>query len=323
MATSVVDPWQWPDGGYHTFDVFADTYNRGGGDHRDNRHVFRSFAWNEDAAFASIISAVPDLAACGVGQAGQVVRRPRPVASTLTYDSDGLKARLHPRKVQLGIVGDDASWIDVPAEIWNDRAGFTISTALLAGNGGDGQWYPYAGHRQFSAEYRGLHYLTLLHNALRDDGTHKLRLRLIGSIECDQAVRGLAPRRTASAWPFRSARAVRLPSRFTWRQVQDALDTSAETDTTDDALAATALAERLRDAGEDCRPAGSILLRYLTRSYALGDGIGATSGRVVDLTVDGGAGSFAPIVSKVVWHFESEGNKTELVLDSPGRQVKP
>ena len=319
----VVDPWQWPDGGYTTFDVFAGKYNRGGNDHRANRHVFRSFAWNEDGAFASIIGSVPDLTACGVGTAGQVIRRPRPVASTFTYDSDELKARLHPRKVQLGIVGDDAAWIDVPAEIWNDRAGFTISTALLAGNSGDGQWYPYAGYGQASAAYRGLHYLTLLHNALCDGGTYKLRLRLVGSIECDQAVRGLAPRRASSAWPFRSARTVRLPDRFTWRQVQDALGAGAETDTTDDALAAGAYAERLRDAGEDCRGAGSILLRYLTRSYALGDGISATSGRVVDLCVDGGAGSFAPVVSTVVWHFDEGANKTELVLDGPERQVRP
>ena len=318
----VVDPWQWSDSGYYTFDVFARKYNRGGSDHRTHRHVFRSFAWNEDAAFASIISAVPDLAACGLGGAGLVVRRPRPVASTFTYDSDGLKARLHPRKVQLGIVGDEASWIDVPAEIWNDRAGFTISTALLAGASGDGQWYPYAGGGQFSAEYRGLHYLTLLHNALRDDGAHKLRLRLVGSIECDQAVRGLAPRRASSAWPFRSARTARLPGRFAWRQVEDALGAGAQTDTTDDVQEATAYAERLRDAAEDCHVAGSVLLRYLTRSYAVGDGGGATSGRAIDLCVDGGAGSFAPVVSKVVWHFDEGTHKTELKLDGPGRQVK-
>lgn len=319
----VVDPWQWSDGGYYTFDTFAEKYNRGGTDHWPNRHVFRSFAWNEDAAFTSIISKTPDLTAYGLGQTGQYIRRPRPLASTFTYDSDGLKVRVHPRKVQLGIVGDDESWIDAPAGIWNDRAGFTIATSLLGGNVGDGQWYPYAGHRQFPPAYRNLHYLTLLHNALRDAGTYKLRLRLIGSIECDRAVRGLAPRRIDSAWPFRAARAVRLPARFRWQEVQDTLVSGAETAGIDDAAAAAQYAERLRDTAEDCRGHGSILLRYLTRSYVVGDSVGATSGRVVDLHVDGGRGRYQPVVTGVVWHFEQDANKTELMLDSAGRQVKP
>jgi len=319
--SDVVDPWQWPGSGYYTFDTFADKYNRGGDNHSANRHVFRSFAWNEDAAFASLISSTPDLRAYGLGQAGQYARRPRPVASTFTYDSDGLKARLHPRRVQLGIVGDDASWIDVPAEIWNDRAGFTISAALLAGSDGDGQWYPYAGHRQFSAEYRGQHYLALLHNTLRDAGTYKLRLRLIGSIECDRAVKGLAPRGADCTWPFRAAKTLRLPARFKWRTVEDTFVSGADTTAIDDAQAITEYAEQLRDQAENRRGTGSVMLRYLTRSYAVGDGIGATSPRVVDLHVDGPAGSTSPVVTTVVWHFEAEANKTELLLGSKRKQV--
>ena len=319
----VVDPWQWADGGYHSFQAFADKYNRGGSGHWANRHVFRSFAWNEDAAFSSIISHRPDLTAYGLGQDGQYVRRPRPLSSTFTYDSDGMQVRVHPRRVQLGIAGDNGSWIDVPAEIWNDRAGFTIATSLLGSNAGDGQWYPYAGHGQFSAAYRNVHYLTLLYNALRGAGTYRLRLRLIGSIECDRAVKGLAPRRSASAWPFRAARGVHLPARFRWREVADTLVTGAETAGVNDSAAAADYAERLRETAEDCRARGSILLRYLTRSYVVGDSIGATSGRTVDLHVDGGAGRYEPVVMQVVWHFEQDANKTELVLDSAGRQVNP
>lgn len=316
-----VDPWQWPGSGYYTFETFADKYNRSGDNHSANRHVFRSFAWNEDAVFASLIATTPDLQAYGLGAGGQYARRPRPVASTFTYDSDGLKARLHPRRVQLGIVGDEASWIDVPAEIWNDRAGFTISAGLLAGNDGDGQWYPYAGHRQFSAAYRGQHYLTLLHNTLRDAGTYKLRLRLIGSIECDRAVKGLATRGADSTWPFLAARALRMPGRFKWRTVEDTFVSGADTTAVDDAAAITQYAEQLRDQGDRCRGRGSVMLRYLTRSYAVGDAIGATAGRVVDLHVDGPAGSTCPVVTTVVWHFDSEANKTELLLDSNRKQV--
>jgi len=316
-----VDPWQWSDDGYCTFETFAEKYNRSGEDHPANRHVFRSFAWNEDGAFISLISTTPDLQAYGLGSEGHYARRPRPVGSTFTYDSDGLKARLHPRRVQLGIVGDDASWIDVPAEIWNDRAGFTLAPAVLAGNDGDGQWYPYAGHRQFSAAYRGQHYLTLLHNTLRDSGTYKLRFRLVGSIECDRAVKAQAGQGTDTAWPFVAGKVVHLPARFKWRTVQDAFGPTADTDNVDDSDAITQYAEQLRDQADTCRGTGRVMLRYLTRAYTVGDAIGETSGRVVDLHVDGPAGSTSPVITAVVWHFEDEANKTELLLDSKRKQV--
>ena len=244
------------------------------------------------------------------------------MASTFTYDSDGQKVRLHPRKVQLGIVGDDNSWIDSPAEIWNDRAGFTISTPLLAGNAGDGQWYPYAAHKQYSDTYRNLHYLTLLHNALRDGGDYKLRLRLIGSIECDRAVLGEAPKRLQSAWPFRAQKVLRLGSRFKWREIQDTpFSGESQSNCIDDTSYATTYAEQIRDTEEDCTAQGKAVLRYLTRSYVPGDGIGGTAGRSVDLHIDGGQRLYAPVVIGIVWDFEDGANKTELLLDNPAAWV--
>lgn len=322
-TNDVIDPWRWPDYGSYTFDNFSAMFNRGGSDYWQYRHVFRSFAWNEDAALTPVISQTPDLSDYGLGGSGLYIRRPRPLASSFTYDSDGQAARLHPRKVQLGIVGDDDSWIDVPAEIWNDRAGFTLATGLLAGSRGDGQWYPYAGHAQHAATYGKLHYLTLLHNALRDGGEHKLRLRLTGSVECDVAVGASAPRTVGSAWPFRAQKTVRLTNRFRWREIQDqpfsSGSPSASVDDRDEALS---YAERIRDSQEQCTGHGSIVLRYLTRSYVIGDGIAGTAGRSVNLRVDGsGEHASWPVVVAVTWDFEQGTNKTELLLDSPRLRV--
>ena len=314
----IVDPWQWPVSSGYDFDLFSSRYNRGGRQHWQNRHVFRSFAWNEDGALASVISAMPDLSAYGLGGQGQYVRRPRPVASTFAHDGDGQAARFHPRKVQLGIVGDDSAWIDVSAEIWNDRAGLTLSVPLLASNSGEGQWYPYAPYSQHSAAYRSLHYLTLLHNALRNDGTYKLRLRLIGSIECDRAVTGAAARRVAGAWPFRAEKVLRMGGRFAWREVLDSAYSSSEpSSTVDDSNAAQLYAEQVRDASDSALARGHVVLRQLTRSYVPGDGIGATAGRVVDLSLDGSGGGQAPVILGVVWNFENDANKTRLLLSGP------
>ncbi len=318
---NVVDPWQWDDDGNYTFADFAERYNRGGKDHWRYDHVFRSFAWNEDGAFGSLISTRPDLSDLGIADNGCYIRRPRPFASTYVYDSDGQKIRTHPRKVQLGIVGDDDSWIDIPARIWNDRAGFTISAGLLAGSIGDGQWYPYASHAQHSSTYRDVHYLTLLHNALRNAGEHKLRLRLIGSVECDQAAKAVASRPRRSAWPFRCEKVLRLGGRFRWQEViDDPFEDTLQHAEIDDRDQAELYAQSVRDALETPMGRGSITLRYLTRSYAPGDSVAKTAGRVVNLYLDEAARK-SPVVDAVVWDFDDGANKTELILDRPGRMV--
>lgn len=317
----IVDPWQWSDEG-GGFEDFADMYNRSGKDHLQHRHALRSFAWNEDGSFASIIDVMPDLSTWGVGADGFFVRRPRPIASTFVYDADGQRVRVHARKVQLGIVGDDDAWIDVPAEIWNDRAGFTISTDQLAGSAGDGQWYPYASHDQYPSAYRNLHYLTLLHNSLGAQGQYRLRLRLIGSIECDQAVRGSAPRQATSVWPFRAERVLRFGRRFQWREIRDDPFAGAAQNTCiDDSLSAAVYAEQIRDAADGDIVRGSVVLRYLTRSYSPGDGISRTDGRVVDLLGAGVDQGRCPVVVAMTWDFREGVNKTELLLDSPESRV--
>ena len=70
----------------------------GGWNYEQNRHVFRSFAWNEDGGLAPLICDLPDLSACG-DAAGQSVRRPRPVGETYTYDHEDCRARRMPASV--------------------------------------------------------------------------------------------------------------------------------------------------------------------------------------------------------------------------------
>lgn len=327
----IVDPMQWPADaqGLRTVEYFDEHYAYGARGKADGQHVFRSFAWNEDGAFIAVVGDIPDLSQWGVEGEAAYVRRPRPAGPTLLLDHPQAKARTFPAFVQLGIEGDDDSWIQVPAIIWPDRAGFTIPVDPLW------DWHPYAteyarhatsgGQTLFDA-YGQYCYLTLLHNALRGSGT-ALTLRLVGSVECDQAVAGHAPRGRQSSWPLVARRVIRAENRFIAREVPDGSDplglTADRHDTRDDAAAADDLAQRTRDACQDEVGHGSVLLRHITRTYAPGDVIPATTGRVVDLTVGKGQGARAPVVVGVVWTFQPDGSKTELILDTPLLRVSP
>jgi len=129
-ADSGVVSWRnWTTQDYRTF-CAKYTYGRTGA----RKHAFRSFAWNEDGALSPVLQDVPDLGSYGID--GRGVRRPRPVSGALSFDEAG---RTLPAVVQLGITGDDESWIQVPAHIWADRAGFTLTAATLH------DWHPYSG----------------------------------------------------------------------------------------------------------------------------------------------------------------------------------
>jgi len=320
----VVDPMQWPcdEARLLTVRCFEENYTYGAPGAAETRHVFRGFAWNEDGAFNAVCGAMGDPAAAGLAVGGNFLRRPRPVGPTLLRDDDLARARNLPAFVQLGVDGDETSWIEVPAVIWRDRAGFTIPVNPLWA------WYPYADeyarHAGGTTEtlfgrYGELSYLTLLHNALRGQG-EGLALRLVGSMESDEAVVGLAPRRLSSSWPFVARKVVRAEERLVGRQVPDEADVlslgAARRDERDDAADAAALAGALRDTMADEVGHGSLILRHVTRSYAPGDVVPQTQGRVIDLTVRGGQRRYAPVVAGVVWNFQHGASRTELLLDS-------
>jgi hypothetical protein len=229
-----------------------------------------------------------------------------------------------PAMVQLSIAGDAGSRIQASACIWGDRAGFTLTVRTLH------DWYPYA-----TAEARGISsdggtlydlygdmsYLQLLYNAVNNvSGQPQLALHLVGSIESDECITGVAGYSSDSSWPFRAEKVVFAPHRFKWRTAL-----GAQGDIADDSEAAAEYASAVQDVTADAIGHGSIILRGIDRTYNVGDAISNTRGREVNLRIGGreiaDAETFAPVVIAVVWNFQSGAVKTELVLESPLLQV--
>lgn len=322
----VIDPLQWTASPSVTVGAFDERYTYGAASSIDGRHAFRSFAWNEDGALLGVTGQMGDLSNFGIAGDGQYMRRPRPVGPTLLRD-DAAKVRNLPPQVLLGIAGDESSWIQVPAVIWTDRAGFTLPVNPLW------RWYPYAceqarnlvsGQQTLFEKYGGYGYLTLLNNAL-SGGSVALTMKLVGSIECDQGVIGRAPRRSGSSWPVVARKVVRAGDRFRRLDVPtgaDPFSLSADRhDTRDDTAEAEACAGEIRAAMEDETGHGSIVLRHVTRAYSPGDVIPGTRGRRIDLTVSGSEGTRAAVVVGVNWNLRPGLCKTELLLDTPMLRV--
>ena len=321
----VVDPLQWTASGSFTVAVFDEHYTYGAASAVHSRHAFRSFAWNEDGSLLGVTGRMGDLSGLGLTPGGRYVRRPRPVGPTLLRDDPAAKVRNFPPQVLLGVAGDDDAWIQVPAVIWMDRAGFTLPVNPLW------RWYPYAceqarnvtsGDQTLFEKYGKYGYLTLLNNALAGNSP-ALAMKLVGSIECDHAVLGRAARQAGSSWPIVAQKVIRAGERFRRLEVPaggDPYDLDADRhDTRDDAAAAAAYAREIRAAMQDETGHGSIVLRQITRSYVPGDVIPGTRGRRIDLTVSGSNGARAPVVVGVNWNLRPEICKTELLLDTPGR----
>jgi hypothetical protein len=283
------------------------------------KHAFRSFVWNEDGALGPVVQDIPDLNSYGSGD--YAIRRPRPVSDALSFDESD---RTLPAMVQLSIAGDSASRLQVPAFIWPDRAGFTLTARTLY------DWYPYA-----TAEARGiqsgvgslydlygdLSYLQLLYNTIEDVSAQpQLMLHLVGSIESDRCVTAVADFSPDSSWPFRAEKVVFAPHRFKWRTAL-----GDDGDSVDDSAAAAQYAAAVQDVTADAVGHGSIILRGVDRTYHVGDAISATRGREVNLRIGGrdiaDEQAFSPVVIAVVWNFQSGALKTELVLESPMLQV--
>ena len=319
-------------------ETLIDRYHPDGKEHSQYRHIWRSFCWNEDGQSSENIRLsqggtpeLPDLSGYEIGDSdGNYAIRPRPVHATLTYDDSALSIETIPAKVTLIADGVDYDpvQVEIPVSIWPDRAGFTIERPLFTiGKSSTGAkagkidyWRPFKDvafpdtvNAATQKALKEISYLTLLNNTLTQTG-QTMRLVLSGSIDDDKYVKGEAKRETGSSWPIVSQAVVRAPGRFRKYVVGD--DITGTERELDESAAALALAQRVRDWGEDMVGHCSIMLRHLSRAFYPGFGVPATQGRVVDLTVDGGDGAVCPVVRSVKFTFGNT-RTTELVLDSP------
>jgi len=253
---------------------------------------------------------------------GNFQRRPRPVGRSLKYtDSDGLR-RCHAR-VEIGIIGDDNSWLEISsAEVWRDRGGFTLTAPDLL------TWYPYqnavalataSGGSNLQALYGKYSYIQMLRQSLAGSGSQRVRFRLTGAVETDNGVHSTAAWRTESAWPFLSQRTVYSPQRF--RSRSNPSEYGGSYDTVDDSDAAEARAVAVRDAADNAMGHGSIILRGVSTMYRPGQAIAATRGYVRDLSIDYGGRKLFPLIASVVFDFSESGRSTELLLDTPMLRV--
>jgi hypothetical protein len=139
-----------------------------------------------------------------------------------------------------------------------------------------------------------------------------MKLSLIGSIEADVAVGGRASWTPGGPWPWPRQKQIRLPHRFAWRTLEgDPGEISY--DLVDDSPRAKLLAERLARTSSATAVSTSMTLRYLTRSWRVGDGVASTQGRVIDLRIPTPDGPACQAVTGVEWLFGTE-NKTRLTL---------
>ena len=314
-------------------ETLSQRHDTTGAKYPNYRHVYRSFVWNEDGSACQFGWDVPDAADFGLtdSPSGESVRRPRPMMPTLTYDARG---KLIPVTVSMALVNPSGalvseSWITIQARPWPQRCGFTIEIASLMGAMEDAGWRPWKANKDIATKalpvavgnaelYQDLKYLELLHDTITDAADrYKLVLRLSGTIEADDVVRGVGTAAWPSRWPFTSQRLVAVGNRFQ-HKVRDGshLWSAFSADVADERTDAAAYADRLTATLGAEMGHASILLRHLSREYQIGDGIPETSGRRIDFGLDAGSRR-VPIVLGVTWTFTEDANKTELVLDSP------
>ena len=326
---NVIDPRN----GSVDWETFRDKYTLKGDSHKEYRHVFRSFALNEDNAFGVLIRdgsdmpIIPDLPGdWGIGDGYDCLRRPRPIGPMLVWDDANQTIYRKPQivlRIEAGSSNYDAD-ISKYCDVWTDRAGITINGGLKGDfieyddDGLVGEvWCPFAGHTSAPTALQETSYLTLLHNAIRGAGTYRLHILVRGSIEDDTCVKSTATKQASRAMPLLAQHVVRMGQ---FRKVRTADDLDGTEDTRDDSTACAAYATALRNAMEDELGIGSIMVPFVTRTLdgqALRPliGVTGTTGRVIGFDVDGGAEVNYPLIRSVVTTF---GNTqvTELVLDS-------
>jgi hypothetical protein len=321
--TGNIAPRTWP---VADMETWLKRYHAQGAQAADFPDSLRSFVWNEDLAHAdmSFVEA-PDPAAVSeqlVDQQGFWATRPRPLEGT--FEQDGPADRRRCARAVLSIDGCPGAAIQVPAHIWPDRCGMTLRIDRFFDVDPLGAWREYKPFADLPSgsylvdgvdrgeDIRRISYLDLIANTLLQSSGLRMKLSLIGSIEADVAVGGRASWTPGGPWPWPRQKQIRLPHRFAWRSL--AGDPGETTyDLVDDSPEAKLLADRLARASSATAVSTSMTLRYLTRSWRIGDGIASTQGRVIDLRVPTSDGPVCQSVTGVEWLFGAE-NKTRLTL---------
>ena len=324
--------------------TWADRYCTDGKLHFDRINVFRTFALNDDGwlstyayggnpyTMADLSSYTPGapIAARSFGVESTVgsdyVRRARPLGRTRIIHTARSAGREYlPAYVEIELVdaaGAEVadSWIALEsAKVLTDHCGFTLNKKRLD------HWYPYGKYGKDGGhaleKYSAHTFATLLYNTMRGAGV-RMKLRLVGTIETDDALDSEQDRALNSAWPFDAVQLVYARQRFR-HEVAQITRTEGEltNQLRDDSTDIEAAAAAIQDKSEDAVGHGSIVLRHITAAYPPGMAIQSTTGRWMDTWIDAGVGRYYPIVSQVVWNFQEGTSKTELVLDSLLKKV--
>ena len=319
-------------------------YKLTGTEYLTYKHVFRSFAWNEDGGLSDIIQSAPNTpilpreairddytgrSDVTTDQDEYFFFRPRPAGPRVKYADSitiSTSGALEPPLVELGIAGDDDSWVKVPPAAYSlSRHRCLIHFKVQELD----KWFPWQTEENKSGAdtlhklYQKLNFATALHNSIRAYGADELTIRLTAGFEMDDSVRYEQARQLDSSWPFDARALVYMPRRFKYRDVEGSISASSEPATIDDGAGDGALdlyGQRIRDALEDAVGHGSVVLRGLHRAYYPGQGLRKLSGRNIDLSLPGRrqnkAASIAPVIVGVTWHFAGGVNKTELLLET-------
>ncbi len=299
------------------------------------KHVFRAFAWNEDGGLSDVIKdgddpLVPTLTDFSPKADPEcAIYRPRPPKFRVQYADDSAASTsggFESPLVELGIVGDDKSWIKLPSAAYRldkHRCLVHFKARDLA------EWYPWRTAQNLAdsgdtihQDYGMLNFATALHNALRVGGD-QLRIRLTAAFEMDDSVFHEQARQLDSSWPFDARALVYMPRRFKYRDIDGSVSRSAEAATIDDGGEDGVMdlyGQRVRDALENATAHGSVVLRGLHRAHYPGQGLRKLAGRNIDLSLPGRrqnkAASLAPVIAGIVWHFADGASKTELLLET-------
>jgi len=300
--------------------TLVDNYHSSG----DNflRNAWRTFIFNEDAGGLDFAiyedDGIPDLTKYGLGDA----LYKRPIQRLLQLDE--MNDFKRPVVKMIVTTNGVPFEIDVSEhfEILTDRAGIRLRTDMFTLSDGTitGAWFPFA-QKVGSTEEKtaaekalgNLPYLDMLNNALWGAGDEELILQVTGTMERDTAVKGEVPRVTSSPLNLTRERLVRNRSLNNWSVVGAA---EGNVDTRDDSDAALAMAKAIQFADDSEIGHGSLMFHHATQAYPPGSVIAQTSGRVLNLRLDGQRKNAAPVVRRTTHHF-GQTNVTEVLLDSP------
>ena len=286
-----------------------DNYHSAGSSFDDNRDVWRTFVFNEDgAAYDSATRGqIPTLSDYWLGDA----RIRRPIGPMLVKREGSADWR--PPRIRLTVAGHTIDFSE-HCEVLKDRAGLRVKTDFwkMSDKGAIELWRPFADVDGVSTEVGELSWLTILNDTI-EDSTYRMILSVVGTLEDDKCVEGERTKAAGSLLPWNARRVIRAGG-FRWDRA--AKPVGLTTVTADDRAYAIAMAGAIRDASDAEMGHASVMLHILSRAYPPGTVIPQTSGRAINLRVDGNRKTKSPVVRQVVYTF-GETNITELLMDSP------